>query len=346
MTAGAGAAAVGLLGRPALAGGLPPASVRTRRRFFGEANVDGLGRVRPDRVVLSWFGVTGFALAFGGQVFLLDAWVPRGEYSGYVPTSPDELATLRPSHVFLGHGHFDHAADAAYIAVQSGALVLGTPEHCAQVTEQSEGRARVQAIGPPAAEPGPLAELWPAPQVQVSVVKHVHSAAKAPDGSDAPLVTTPDLTPCLEHPPTVQDGLHELSHLPDQEGGSLAYRFRQDGFTLVWHDTSGPLATDAPAAFEALQGMRSPDVQLGSIQGFGQYTNGMRDPMQYVEALRPRVFVPGHHDNWAPPASAPGSSYEGPLREELARFGPDAPTLVMLRDPDDYVRPGRLTFRV
>ena len=68
--------------------------------------------------------------------------------------------------------------------------------------------------------------------------------------------------------------------------------------------------------------------------------------MWYVEALRPKVFVPGHHDNWQPPISAPGRSYEGRLREALAQVPGDTPSLRMLRDPDDYVRPDRLTFRV
>ena len=52
-------------------------------------------------------------MAMRGQVFLLDAWVPRGTHSGYVATSPAELAALKPRATFIGHGHFDHAADAA-----------------------------------------------------------------------------------------------------------------------------------------------------------------------------------------------------------------------------------------
>lgn len=322
---------------------LPRRTVAARRRFFGSANVDDAGRPRPDRVVLSWFGVCNFAMAIGGRVVLLDAWIPRGTYSGYVPVDVDDLVALRPSHVFLGHGHFDHAADAPTVAGETGAVVVGTSEHCDQARNQSDVPIRtrpVMAAGAPVGATGGLA----AGPISVDVVKHVHSAAEPPTGESAPLLPAPDLMPCLEHPPTVADGLDTLSHQGDQEGGTLAYRFSYRGFSLVWHDSAGPLRTQAPEAYRELRRWRHSDVQVGSIQGFGQYSNGLRDPMWYVEALRPRVFVPGHHDNWQPPASAPASSYEGRLREALAALPGDRPRLRMLRDPDDYVNPRRLTF--
>lgn len=53
------------------------------------------------------------------------------------PTSPSELAALKPSHVFIGHGHFDHTADAGPIAAASGAVVVGTATHCPQIAQQA-----------------------------------------------------------------------------------------------------------------------------------------------------------------------------------------------------------------
>ncbi|HVL91414.1 MAG TPA: MBL fold metallo-hydrolase, partial [Actinomycetota bacterium] len=119
--------------------------VAARRAVFGAANVADDGRVRGDRVILSWFGVTNFAAAIGGHVVLLDAWVPRGEYSGYVPASPETLAAIKPEYIFAGHSHFDHLADAAEIAVASGAKLVGTPEHCDQVRRQA-GMAPVVCV--------------------------------------------------------------------------------------------------------------------------------------------------------------------------------------------------------
>src|SRR5688500_1534823 len=65
-------------------------TVAARKRFFGASNVDASGRVRDDRVILSWFSVSSFAASFNGHVVLLDAWIARGSYSDYVPTTTEE----------------------------------------------------------------------------------------------------------------------------------------------------------------------------------------------------------------------------------------------------------------
>ena len=41
-----------------------------------------------------------------------------------------ELVDLDPEAIFIGHGHGDHADNAAYIAVQTGARIFGAAEHC------------------------------------------------------------------------------------------------------------------------------------------------------------------------------------------------------------------------
>ncbi|WP_051461659.1 hypothetical protein [Tomitella biformata] len=64
-------------------------TITARQRFFGVENVDAsTGAVDPGKAILSWFGVSNFAMAIGGNIVLLDAWVPRGGFSNYVPTSP------------------------------------------------------------------------------------------------------------------------------------------------------------------------------------------------------------------------------------------------------------------
>lgn len=324
---------------------LPAETIAARRRFFGADVVDATGRPRRDRVVLAWCGVANFAMAIAGRVLLLDAWVARGTTSGYVPISVDDLVALAPSHVLIGHGHFDHAADVPTVAAATGAVVVGTAEHCAQAEAQAGRRLATRALLPAGAAEGATGRMRLG-RVRVDTVKHVHSTPGLPTGESLPLVPLPDPLVCLEHPPDLAGGIDTLSHQADEEGGALAYRFRVGDFSLVWHDSAGPVRTEAPTAYEVLRDWRGVDVHVGAIQGFGQYTNGLRDPMWYVEALAPRLFVPGHHDNWMPPASAPSSGYEGRLREALAGVPGAQPRLRMLRDPDDYVAPRRLTFRV
>jgi hypothetical protein len=293
---------------------------------------------------MSWFGVTNFALAIDGHVVLLDAWVPRGAYSNVVPTSPEELAALKPSHIFIGHAHFDHAADAGQIAAASGAIVVGTAAHCAQISKDAPGPIRTMNLG--LTTKGSQANLTLGRRVGIMVMEHVHSEAKAPSGAYPPLLLPPDLTPVLTNPPTATDLLSLASHQADQEGGTLLYRFQVGTFSLLWNDSSGPIR-DFPVVLDKLRRLPRSTVQVGAIQGFGQYTNGLRDPLDYIRAVRPHIFVPSHHDNWTPPLSAPAAGYEKPLRDGIAKIpAPMRPKLRFIADPIDYVRPSRLTFAV
>lgn len=329
------------------------AMITARTRFFGARNVDqGTGAVRRDRVILSWFGVANFAMAIRGHVVLLNAWVPRGAFSGYVPTTPEELATLRPTLILIGHAHFDHAADATPLAVATGAPLGGTAEHCADLRARDRSPAmppRCIELTPRGAAIGTRADRALLRGVEVTVVKHLHSGATRPDSREpyhAPVLPVPGTTP-LEHPPTVQDVASLVGHLPDAEGGDLLYRFRVGDLSLVWHDTSGPAADHAPGLFHFLRQLRPVDVHLGAIQSFNQFYNGMRDPRHYIEAIKPRLFVPTHHDDWMPGITMSAEGYRAPFYEELAKLNPDQrPEVRFIRDPADYVRPEALTFPV
>ncbi|MGW0041472.1 MBL fold metallo-hydrolase [Rhodococcus sp. NPDC003348] len=337
---GAAAAAVSALVAPNASASVPAGAsptVAARQRFFGTANVDaGTGEVDPSKAILSWFGVTSFAMAIAGNVVLLDAWVPRGEFSTYVPTSPTELAALMPSHILVGHGHFDHAADAAEIASLCGATVVGTEEHCRQIGHQAASTLRTHPLNSDRAE-------FALPGVTVRAVRHLHSALRPQRGEQAPLVLAPDFSPTLEHPPTLHDIEHLGAHLGDAEGGSLLYQFEIGDFVLTWHDSSGPILTDAPHVLDILRELPASSVQIGSIQGYNQYTNGLSDPLDYIRALRPSIFVPTHHDNWLAPVSAPAAAYEPRLRQALESL-PNPPELRLLVDPADYLKPSLLTF--
>jgi L-ascorbate metabolism protein UlaG (beta-lactamase superfamily) len=321
----------------------PAAMVLARQRFFGAANVDpATGAVRRDRVILSWFGVSNFAAAIRGHVVLLDAWVARGAHSGYVPTSPAELARLMPELVVVGHAHFDHAADAVPIAEASGAKLVGLREHCSDFAQRATAAVPSPCVA--VLEPGEARKSVDLLRgVEVRVLRHLHSGARTPSddvgGYHVPVLPQPSLTP-VQHPPTPQDVADTVGHAPDGEGGSVMYRFAFGDFSLVWHDTSGPLTDLNPGTFPLLRDLRPVDVEVGAIQGFNQLTNGMRDPRQYVEALRPKRFVPSHHDDWLPGITGPGSGFRAPLEAELARMPAEQrPAVTFLEDPRDYVKP-------
>ncbi len=337
--------APGVIEPPTLA-----ATIAARRRFFGDAAVDPeTGAVRADQVLVAWFGCASFAIAMGGTVFLCDAWVPRGVTSGYVPTTPAEVAALRPVAIFIGHGHFDHAADAGPIAQASGAVVHGTAEHCATARGQVRGAEfPCKELGSADSSPGDRYDFELAPGLSVTAIRHIHSAPTrraAGPGASARVIPAPCLCDIRTHPPTLADAGHLARNISAPEGGVLLYQFRTESFTLTWHDSSGPLVEKAPHVLDVLRGLPRSDVHIGAIQGFNQFTNGLRDPRTYIEALRPKVFVPNHHDNWLPVMTARGEAMRTPFHDELARIpAADRPEVRMLLDPSDYLASGRLAF--
>jgi hypothetical protein len=330
--------------------------VALREKLFGTANVDHrTGAVRKGVVILSWTSVMTYAAAIDGHVVLLDAWVARGEHSGYVPTSASELAAIKPEFVLLGHSHFDHAADAAQIALESGAPIVGTPEHCDQVRAQALSEWGSDNVRCVAAAPrgAPFAattkvRLWKG--IGITTVKVVHSGAQAPDPSDTgglhqPLVPPNDFSVIADHPPTPVDVIHLAKHQVDAENGCLLYQFTVGRFRLAWHDTSGPNKETAPEVYTALRKLPASSVEVASVQGFGQITNGGRDFRLVVEAVRPKELVPGHHDNWLPGLSTRGELYRPYVVEELNRIPAGArPVLHWVQDPEDYLRP--LVWRI
>src|SRR5215831_19729632 len=109
-----------------------PATIAARQKIFGVENVDaGSGDVRKDKVILSWITNASFAASVKGRIVLLDTFVTRLEVTqGRTPFVIQDLVDLRPEALFIGHGHFDHADNAAYISKLTGATIYASPETC------------------------------------------------------------------------------------------------------------------------------------------------------------------------------------------------------------------------
>jgi len=335
----------------------PPSLVQARQHFFGAENVNPVtGKVRPDRVILSWFSVSSLAATLRGRVVLLDTYIDsREDYPNRVPTTLNELVALQPEMIFIGHGHFDHADTAGYLAGVTGATVVGTPEHCAQVRADAQAALgspvaikcveAVSANSVPGAEVNELSVLQP--DVCITAFKHVHSAAEPPDPTFPlnPPVLIPDPGTLLLHPPGPGPSDH-ISSAGD-EGWSLFYQFRMDDFALAWHDTVGPLKERAPQVFDVMRSLPPTDVEAGAILGFNLFTNSVRDPVMYIDALEPKIFVPLHHDfRFVTPESS-GDDWKAAMEREMVVLpASKRPELRWLYDPVDYLRPGLLTFDI
>jgi L-ascorbate metabolism protein UlaG (beta-lactamase superfamily) len=289
---------------------LPAATIAARERFFGAENVDGRGQVRADRVVVSWFGVSSLAVSLRGHVALLDTYInnggcpPRADVAPYVETTYAELGALLPEAIFIGHDHFDHQCQTDGIVRDSAAMLVGLPAHCEKI--RAEGLADVECLEALAADApfGAVAELQPfGAAVAVTAVRNLHS------GTDA-------------QPPCNSGGCE-----------AVLYRFAVGEFSFVWNDSNGPLRAHAPDLLARLRALPASDVELGAIIGTGFIAQGMRDPVDYAEALRVKELYPLHHDLFA------GGTSSGFRAGYEAAFAGGGVTANWLQDPGDYLRP-------
>ena len=112
------------------------ALVNARQKIFGVENVDEKGRVDKEKVIFSWATNTTYVASIMGRVVLLDSYLSRPELPTspidrrYNPLLPKDLADAKPEAIFLGHGHGDHADNAAYVAKWSGATIYASAETC------------------------------------------------------------------------------------------------------------------------------------------------------------------------------------------------------------------------
>ena len=115
------------------------ATIAAREKFFGAENVDPReGEVRHDRVIFSWVTNASLAISIKGRIVLLDTYVNRLEVAPPAgetdfrrsPISVQDLIDLHPEAIFLGHGHGDHADNAAYLAKCLNIPMYSTPETC------------------------------------------------------------------------------------------------------------------------------------------------------------------------------------------------------------------------
>src|SRR5262249_40171376 len=136
------------------------------------------------KVILSWFSVQSYAAAVHGRVFLMDSYIYRlADTPAYVPTTVQELVDLAPEAIFIGHGHGDHADNAAYIATKTGATIYGAAER--GVAMQADAvkilgagaSVKCVALTTTGSEPGAEVSSINAlkPDVCIPSFKHVHS---------------------------------------------------------------------------------------------------------------------------------------------------------------------------
>ena len=247
------------------------ALVAARQKIFGVENVDAKsGKVREDKVIFSWITNASFAASVMGRIILLDTFVTRLEVTpGRTPFTIQDLVDIKPEALFIGHGHFDHADNAAYLANKAGATIYASPETCDNMQLDAVkifgAGSTVPCVGVTTRGSIPGAELWRLDQLEpvatITAFKHLHSTNTAPqDKSFPPVVINAPVNGKCDTPCNIADPRDQflfpagkpLSSALDigtsraGQGGpiSIWYHFKLRGgnaFTFAWHNTTGAL---------------------------------------------------------------------------------------------------------
>jgi Beta-lactamase superfamily domain len=98
----------------------------------------------PHTLVVRWTGFSNFELVYRDKIILLDAFIDRG--SNYPPLGFAAGDVKRADLIIIGHGHFDHMADAASIAVRTGALVVGAPVTTEKLLTQAVPAMQIRTV--------------------------------------------------------------------------------------------------------------------------------------------------------------------------------------------------------
>ena len=251
---------------------------------------------------LQWFGTATWRLAVADTVIWLDAYIERAPTAAPVPQrAPDVTAA---DYILIGHSHFDHIADAATVAHNTGATVVGSALSCEIV--QDDGVPESQTIP---CSGGEALELGP---VRVRTLRSLHGFNGLREWPDPAGKTRLDRIAELKakSPELAAASAAHTANIPEKQrndGGPLAYLLEWDGFRLFWHDTPGMVAesweeaarTPADLALlAAAAGFSTPNID-GEPQhdGVVPFVTGM------TRILRPGRVILNHHDDWLPPVT-------------------------------------------
>ena len=287
-------------------------------------------------------------------MFLLDSYIFRlADTRAYVPTTVQELVDLKPEAIFLGHGHGDHADNAAYIAVKTGARIFGAEEHCNAMRGDADRifgpgtEVECTSLTTLGSTPGTevLDVDFLRPDICITSFKHLHSGAAPLDPDFPENLIRPVRDPRVDqlYPPQPPPTLDTRTVAGAGGAVSMFYQFTVGNFSFIWHDTNGPIKNFQPQLIPLLVSLPKADVELGSLVSTGEAINGVRDIAMYIQIIKPKIFYGGHSDNFNIGASP---YYHQALQRQFEIFGipmAERPEVLGFHDPYDYLRPGLAT---
>ncbi len=224
---------------------------------------------------LTWFGTAAFRISTGTETVWIDPYLSRNTKAFPVQrTRPADLQEV--DQIFTSHGHFDHIMDIPQIARNTDARIYCSQETARTLNREGVPVDRIEQIaadGGKVAGNSYVAEAFPSRHVQF----------------DKPLVVKTLLRSCFQLP-----GLIRLMRLYPV-GRVFSWRFRINGTTIHHFGSAGSTPEEL-----ARLGKQTTDILLVPLQGHSEIC---RIALEYVRALKPRLVIPHHQDDFYPPIS-------------------------------------------
>jgi L-ascorbate metabolism protein UlaG (beta-lactamase superfamily) len=235
----------------------------------------------PAGLEVRWLGVSGYRLAYQGQVLVVDPYLSRVPLSAVLrrtPALPEPGLVERyigadasVVGVLVGHTHFDHAVDAPAVARQFGCRVFGSESLVRLMALHGLASQAVEVVPHRRYELGPFS---------VSFTPSLHS--KLVLGLAVPM----DGELCCEHLDALTPGAYRC-------GQVYGIRIEVAGMSF-YHQGSANLIDDE---------IRAPvDVFLAGVAGRGFTRDYWR---RVLTRLSPGMVVPTHYDDFFRPLAAP-----------------------------------------
>ena len=253
---------------------------------------------------ITWWGTAGFQIKTEKHVFLIDPYLSRN-------TAARPRQTLVPSdirradQIFVSHGHFDHIFDIPVIAMQTGGSVYCCPVAANTLKQHGLTAHQIQTVKKDADSvtfEGYRARAFFSQHVKFDRWLLIKTLARIN-------VRIPRFMPLLKTYPV---------------GQVLSWQFEIDGRILHHFGSAGATT----AELERLSRHKI-DILFVPLQG---HTRICDIAIRYVEALKPRLVIPHHQDDFFPPIS----TYVDirPFISEVKRTCPDTEVhLLQMNEP-------------
>jgi L-ascorbate metabolism protein UlaG (beta-lactamase superfamily) len=224
---------------------------------------------------LTWWGTAHFRLDSGGETILIDPYLSRNRKAWPV-VGLTPAAVTRADRILVTHGHFDHIMDVPAIAAQTRARVYADPVAGATLVKNGLDPHQLETV----TTDGQAFDFG-AVGAQAHFSRHVVF--------DRHLLLTTLAKINIRF-------FEMLKYLRDYPCGQvLSWRLAAVGATIHHFGSAGA----APEELARLAA-RPTDVLLVPLQG---HTRICEIALGYVKALKPRVVIPHHQDDFFPPIS-------------------------------------------